>query len=137
VADQHLEHLKKINPVSLKAGHEVKEANSIGIAVVGVACIILSIFMHIGLKQYLSSIRHHFERKQPVLVEPDFKSQRQAAPEPRLQSNPQADLKDYINRENELLTTYGWINRKSGVARIPIDRAMELLIEENKSGGAR
>jgi hypothetical protein len=31
--------------------------------------------------------------------------------------------------ERAALTTYGWVDRKSGVVRMPIERAMELLVE--------
>ena len=32
-------------------------------------------------------------------------------------------------RENRELTTYGWIDREQGVVRLPIERAMDLLVE--------
>jgi hypothetical protein len=32
--------------------------------------------------------------------------------------------------EDIQLTTYGWVDREKGVVRIPIDRAMTLLVEE-------
>src|SRR5262249_10211232 len=46
-------------------------------------------------------------------------------PEPRLQVNPQADLQEYLQKQKETLTSYGWISRPEGTVRIPIDRAME------------
>jgi hypothetical protein len=52
--------------------------------------------------------------------------------EPQLQINPQADLEDMRRRESDLLATYGWIDRGSGTARIPIDRAMQLFIERQR-----
>lgn len=50
-------------------------------------------------------------------------------PEPRLQVVPAADLTSVRVREDSILTTYGWIDRKSGLVRIPIDRAIEVLAE--------
>jgi hypothetical protein len=32
-------------------------------------------------------------------------------------------------RDEQLLTSYGWLNRPDGSARIPIERAMELIVE--------
>jgi hypothetical protein len=32
--------------------------------------------------------------------------------------------------ETEELTTYGWVDEEQGVVRIPIDRAMDLLVKE-------
>jgi hypothetical protein len=50
-------------------------------------------------------------------------------PEPRLQVSPQADMDAMRAREHELLHSYGWVDREKGVARIPIDRAMEIMAE--------
>jgi hypothetical protein len=49
--------------------------------------------------------------------------------EPKLQVSPARDLEDTRRSENEILTSYDWIDRKRGVVRIPIDRAIELLAE--------
>lgn len=50
-------------------------------------------------------------------------------PEPRLQVVPAADLTSVRQREDSVLNTYGWIDRRSGLVRIPIDRAIEVLAE--------
>jgi hypothetical protein len=31
--------------------------------------------------------------------------------------------------ENAALTTYGWVDRDAGIVRMPIERAMEILVE--------
>jgi hypothetical protein len=46
---------------------------------------------------------------------------------PRLQANPGADLAAERRREEGLLTGYAWVDRKRGIARIPVQRAMEIL----------
>lgn len=51
------------------------------------------------------------------------------APKPNLQMNPHTDLAAFRAWEDRELSSYGWINHTSGVIRIPIDRAMELLVE--------
>src|SRR5262245_39527346 len=53
-------------------------------------------------------------------------------PEPKLQVSPQGDLQELLLQENKILSTYKWIDRDQGVARIPIDRAMQLFIERQK-----
>ncbi len=53
----------------------------------------------------------------------------QEPPEPRLQVTPAADLATIRKREDALLNNYGWIDAKSGLVRIPIDRAIEVLAE--------
>ena len=51
-------------------------------------------------------------------------------PEPRLQESPALDLARFHAREEEELTTYGWIDKQNGVVRIPIERAMEIVARE-------
>ena len=50
-------------------------------------------------------------------------------PEPRLQTNPRQDLRDLRSAEEAVLTGYGWVDKKAGIARIPIDEAMKLTVE--------
>jgi hypothetical protein len=33
-------------------------------------------------------------------------------------------------RDRDILKTYGWIDQSHGVARIPVDRAIEILAEK-------
>jgi hypothetical protein len=51
-------------------------------------------------------------------------------PEPRIQADPAADMKTLREREDAVLTTYGWVDRPAGVVRIPIDVAMKQVLEE-------
>ena len=39
------------------------------------------------------------------------------------------NLQTFREHEDEKLTTYGWIDKNTGVVRIPIDRAKDLLLE--------
>jgi len=50
--------------------------------------------------------------------------------EPVLQIHPIADLDAYRAQEAELLHSYGWVDKDAGVARIPIDRAIDLISEQ-------
>ncbi len=50
-------------------------------------------------------------------------------PGPRLQPSPPRDMDELRARDREALTTYGWIDRAGGVARIPVDRAIDILAE--------
>ena len=50
-------------------------------------------------------------------------------PRPQLQSDPVADNDVYRLSSKEVLDSYGWVDPKSGIARIPIDRAMDLVVE--------
>ena len=57
-------------------------------------------------------------------------------PEPRLQEDPIHDLEVLRAREAELLSSYGWIDRQEGTVRIPIERAMEILVSREGASAA-
>ena len=46
-------------------------------------------------------------------------------PHPQLQTNDSKDLRDYLQVKNLELTSYGWVDRKSGVVHVPIEQAMD------------
>jgi hypothetical protein len=50
-------------------------------------------------------------------------------PAPRLQIHAVANWNAYRNAENDRLSSYGWLNRDSGAVHIPVDRAMQLVLE--------
>lgn len=55
---------------------------------------------------------------------------RQPPPEPRLQIAPATDLEEIRAAEDAALNSYGWVDRKTGIVRIPIDRAITLLAQQ-------
>jgi hypothetical protein len=50
-------------------------------------------------------------------------------PEPRLQTSPREDLRALRAREEQMLSTYGWVDKPTGVVRIPIDEAIKLTVQ--------
>ncbi len=58
-----------------------------------------------------------------------FENVRVLPPNPKLQVVPRAELEGYREADRELLTTYGWVDKHNGVVRIPIDRAMDLVLQ--------
>ncbi len=42
-------------------------------------------------------------------------------------------LAEHQAREQAKAATYGWVDRQAGVVRLPIDRAIELVIQENRA----
>lgn len=53
--------------------------------------------------------------------------------EPRLQSDPAVDLAAERAREQAQLDGYSWVNRDAGIARIPVDLAMDILARSSSS----
>lgn len=55
---------------------------------------------------------------------------RRLPPAPRLQVNPARDIAELRLAEDRRLQGYGWVDPGKGIARIPIERAMAILVEK-------
>lgn len=62
---------------------------------------------------------------EPIFDEP---AQREVTA-PQLQRAPPADMAGMTEEQGERLNRAGWVDREAGVVRMPIDRAMDLLVE--------
>lgn len=62
--------------------------------------------------------------------------------EPRLQglpghiSDPQQDMRDKIATDTKANESYGWVDEKAGIARIPVKEAMKIIAEKGLPGAA-
>lgn len=54
----------------------------------------------------------------------------------RLQRDPARDLAQLRARHQQILTSTAWVDREAGTARIPIERAMDMLVQEGWPEGA-
>jgi hypothetical protein len=50
-------------------------------------------------------------------------------PSPQLEVDERTELNDERLREEDTLSTYGYIDKDAGIVRIPIDRAMDLIAQ--------
>lgn len=57
-------------------------------------------------------------------------------PPPLLQAQPWEDLRRYREEQSRVLSNYAWIDRKAGVVQIPIERAMDLVVERGPTPSA-
>lgn len=81
-----------------------------------------------------------FERRAAERDEPGHPlAVEQVAPAPRLQADPPAEYAAFAAEQRRRTTTYGWLDRDAGVVRLPVERALELVLEEGlparKEGG--
>jgi hypothetical protein len=60
---------------------------------------------------------------------PDQPAAWQGAQQRATFNTPVTDMQELTAREETILNSYGWANREQGLVRIPIDRAMELMLE--------
>jgi hypothetical protein len=107
--------------------HETRDANIRRLVQFGIGLAILTAF---GLA--VSDVVFHYFAAHQKLGPPasPFENARQLPPAPRLQVAPAQDLDHYLAAEQQELSTYGWVDQKAGVVRIPIDRAMDLLLQK-------
>ena len=52
-----------------------------------------------------------------------------AFPNPKLEEDERGQLNGILLQEENTLYSYGWVDEKAGIVRIPIDRAMDLIVE--------
>ena len=58
-------------------------------------------------------------------------------PQPRLQTDPSADLAQFQAKEEKRLDSYYWIDRSKGIVHIPIEQAMKGLANRGIDGYPR
>jgi hypothetical protein len=66
-----------------------------------------------------------YERRQPPLTQ--VEQQREPPPRPRLEVNSPAEGALVVEAGRAKLQGYGWVEGQTGIAHIPIERAMALL----------
>jgi hypothetical protein len=49
---------------------------------------------------------------------------------PDRKTAPNVEMRRFLAEEEEELNSYGWVDEGHGIARVPIDRAMEILVEQ-------
>ena len=107
--------------------HEHRDVNVWAVYKFGIALALLCV-LAVGL---LYGLYNFFLNREggPVAHDKVNVDARSLPPAPRLQAQPIADIKDMSAAEDKILNGYGWVDQKNGVARIPIDRAIELLAQ--------
>jgi hypothetical protein len=109
-------------------GYEKRDAHAKGIFAVVAGLIVTGLVMHLCLAGVLERLA-----KKPA-PEDAWTGTRRGADTtakvfPHLQVSPAEDLKEFCEKEEAELNSYGWIDRTAGVVRIPIAHAMDLLLE--------
>jgi len=108
----HEEEIRHANP---KEGFDHQEPQAGAIAGFAIGSVLLLIITILALQSYFN---HIWE---------------QAVYE-KVLAPPSEQLLELRNREDWNLSHYGYIDKKSGAVRIPLDRAMELFKQEASSG---
>lgn len=78
-----------------------------------------------------AAVFHFFVRHQPLGPPASpFEDVRTIPAAPRLQVEAPVDLKRYRADQNKILEEYGWVDAPADVVRIPVDRAMDILLQK-------
>jgi hypothetical protein len=109
--------------------HETSDINFRGVLAFGLGLIVAAVLIHLAV--WLLFLYFSARVTTPSgLQYPLSKGQEnRLPPQPRLQTNPRKDLSDMRATEDQLLTTYGWVDKNAGTVRIPIDQAMKLTLQ--------
>ena len=117
-------------PAAGGKGYETRDANPNMLFLIGgglIVLILVVMFLVLGVLKFL-------EQDMPTLDEAPAPATAEAhvvPPEPRLQTNPEADYEKLLVGQDSLLRTYAWVDRSLGVARIPIDTAIAIVAARN------
>lgn len=107
-------------------GHEPTEVRLRGILGFAVALVVVTAVLQIGLGYWMGSFSRE-ERREIASRPARLRDDTGQYPAPHLQGNPGADMTRFRKEEDARLDEYGWVDRPGGIARLPVDRAIELL----------
>jgi hypothetical protein len=101
--------------------------------VISVFTIVLGLFIScLVIFLVVTGMMHYFKLHEPSKTagQANIPGTRVAEfPAPRLEVKSGANLAELRAAEDADLNSYGWIDRNTGTVRIPIDRAMQLILE--------
>ncbi|MBT3343298.1 MAG: hypothetical protein HN712_14005 [Gemmatimonadetes bacterium] len=119
-------HSVEVNPASLKAGHETTDASAGPLLKIGIAMAVLVIMSFVGIVVLQKVLAYY----QPLLHEdphPLRATRIEEMTEPRLEIDAPRLRLALRAEEDALLTVYTWVDQAQGKAKIPVERAMDLL----------
>jgi hypothetical protein len=109
--------------------YESGDVNAISVTKFGLGMaflILVFLFSLLGLFRYFAKRAAEIEPPVPpmgAMVE-------KLPPEPRLEAHPSLDMTEMRAAEDHIQRQYAWIDPDKGIVRIPVARAMELILEK-------
>lgn len=107
--------------------HETSDADVRGIVKFAVGLFVFLVFALLVVR----AVFNYFAARQGLGPPASpFAQSRELPPAsvPRLLPAPPREMNQYRKQQEELLDSYGWVDQKNGIVRIPINRAMDLLL---------
>lgn len=112
---------------AVRLGHEPLTVSVKGLFI-GTAGIVLLIVVSLALMYWLAIGLETREQVAERTVPLEW-TQEDLPPAPHVQPNQNFELQQFTEANQKLLNSYGWIDQRQGIARIPVNRAIELLAE--------
>ena len=109
--------------------HEESDVNVGAILRYGAGLLAIALVVHVFLWWLMGIYERQHERALTQVYPMAAGQQDRLPPFPRLQANPQQDMRDLRAKQKALLDGYGWVDKEAGVARIPIEEAMKMIVE--------
>jgi len=110
--------------------HEASDVNFRAIVQFGVGLLVLGAVVYLVVWLFFGFLSERASRASGQLAYPLAAGQQdRVPPEPRLQTNPRADLRELRESEEKRLDSYGWVDRNAGIVHIPIDDAIKLTLQ--------
>ena len=114
-------------PSNAAAGHELSDLDPKKIGWFGAALALLIIgallASYLLFNWFYASVRRAQPKPSPLSFN------REPTPEPRLSVRAGDELQSLRAEEEKALNSYEWVDRDHGIVRIPIARAMEIVVE--------
>ena len=109
--------------------HEESDVNVSAIIRYGIGLLVIAALAHVFLWWLQGTYSRQSQRAQTQVYPLAAGQQNRLPPSPRFQQNPQQELQDLRARQKALLEGYGWVSKDAGIARIPIEDAMKMVVE--------
>jgi len=121
------------DPVEL--GHpephvEAADINAWAVGKFAIALVLLSIFSLAGLFALFRYFIQTSGGPLPTIMRGPQIDARRMPPAPQLEVTEPLDLARERAAEDKLLTSYDWVDRQSGIVRVPVDRAIDMLAHQ-------
>jgi len=113
---------------SVDAGHEKSDVSIGPIVKFGIGLAVATVVISVALWGLFEVLESREARRDAPLPSLAAAGLRRTPPEPRLEPDALLPRRRMVAEENAALRTYGWVDRDAGIVRIPIERAMELLV---------
>ena len=108
-------------------GYETRDVKIRPLVWLATSIVLGAAVVHVALWLLLTFFKEEARNSDPPRS--PLAAQTQTPPTPRLQERPVHDYQSLRAEQEQVLHSYGWIDKERGIVRIPIERAMEIFVE--------